>query len=66
MLMEEGGMAAGQLTEQRRRHGIGIGSNGILYVVHLPFGSGMLVHLQFLMKEGISLFYDRAVHAIQD
>jgi hypothetical protein len=26
----------------------------------------MLVHLQFLMKEGISLFYDRAVHAIQD
>jgi hypothetical protein len=66
MLVEEGGMAAGELPEQRRRHGIGIRRNGILNVVHLPFGSGVLVDLQFLVKEGIGLFYDGAVHPKPD
>ena len=66
MFVEEGGLAAGKFPEQRGRHSVGIGGNGILYVVHLPFGSGVLVDLQFLVKEGIGLFYDGAVHPKPD
>lgn len=64
VFVQEGRIAVRECNKKVFGHGIGIFGNGILYVVHFLFGSGVLIDLQLLMKEGVGLFHGRTVNHI--